>query len=163
MVIRLGRVVAYRRKTSHTSQVTFWSSNHVAILKPYIYTSTIRMATKLGRVVTYGWKIQPTKSCDLLIAWSLEKWKILKLPSCKTWNLQIWQSINLMLQDPTNQVMWSFDHVVTLKIKKFLFAFQQNLWQPNLAEQRLRVGDTIPEVKWTFNQVVMWSLFVKCF
>ena len=51
-----------------------------------------------------------------------------------------------------NQVMWSFDHVVTWKIKNLLSAFQQHLWQPNLAEQRLRVADTIPQVTWTCNQ-----------
>ena len=66
------------------------------------------------------------------------------------------------MEDPIHQVMWSFDHVVAWKIKKFLSAFQQHLWQPNLAEQRLRMGDTIPQVTWTFNQVVTWSLFVRC-
>ena len=43
--------------------------------KTYICTSTIHMAAKLGRVVIYGWKTLPTKSCDLLITWSRDKWK----------------------------------------------------------------------------------------
>ena len=97
------------------------------IKKAYICTSTIPKATKLGRVVTYGWKIPPTKSCDLLITWSSDKWKILQLRFHKTC-LPIWQSINLRLEEPTNQVMWSFDHVVTWKIKKIISAFQQHLW-----------------------------------
>ena len=45
---------------------------------------------------------------------------------------------------PTNQVMRSFDNVVTWKIKKLLSTFPQHLWQPNLAEQGFRVEDTIP-------------------
>ena len=45
---------------------------------------------------------------------------------------------------PTNQVMRSFDSVVTWKIKKLLSTFPQHLWQPNLAEQGFRVEDTIP-------------------
>ena len=60
-------------------------------------------------------------------------------------SLQIWQGINLMLKDPTNQVMWSSDHVVTWKIKKLLSAFQEHRWQPNLAEQRLRLGTPCPK------------------
>ena len=39
-------------RTNTRGQVTFWSSSYVRIAKPYIYTSAIPMATKLGRVVT---------------------------------------------------------------------------------------------------------------
>ena len=43
--------------------------------------------------------------------------------------------------------------MVTRKIKKLLSAFQQPPWQPNLAEQRLRVGDTIPKSR---ERVTKW-------
>ena len=44
--------------------------------KTYITcTSTISLATKLARVVTYGWETPTTKSCDLLIKWSYDKRK----------------------------------------------------------------------------------------
>ena len=128
-----------------TFKVT-WPFDYVVtwrILKTFICTSTISMATKLGRVVTYGWKIPPIKSCDLLITWSRDKWKLF---FCNNWSLQIWQSISLRLENPTQQVMWSFDSMVAWKIKKLLSAFQQHLWQPNLADQRCRVGGTIPQV-----------------
>ena len=43
--------------------------------KTYICTSAISMATKFGRVVICeGWT-QPSKSRDLLILWSRDKWK----------------------------------------------------------------------------------------
>ena len=110
-------------------------------------------------VVTYGWKIPPNKSCDLLITRSRDKWK---LPFHNTWSLQIWQSIYWSLEDTSHQVMWSFDHVVTWKIKKKVSVFQQHLWHPNLAEQRLKVEDKISQVTWKFSQVVTQSLFVRC-
>ena len=110
-------------------------------------------------VVTYGWKIPPNKSCDLLITRSRDKWK---LPFHNTWSLQIWQSIYWSLEDTSHQVMWSFDHVVTWKIKKKVSVFQQPLWHPNLAEQRLKVEDKISQVTWKFSQVVTQSLFVRC-
>ena len=53
--------------------------------KPYICTSIILMATKLGRVVTYGWKTPPTKSRELLIMRPRDKWK--KLISALPQNL----------------------------------------------------------------------------
>ena len=52
-----------------------WPFDHMVtwqMKKTYIYTYTIPMTTKTGRVVTYG-GIPLTNSRNLLIMWSLEK------------------------------------------------------------------------------------------
>ena len=52
-----------------------WPFNYMVtwkMKKTYIYTYTIPMTTKTGRVVTYGGS-PPTNSHNLLIMWSLEK------------------------------------------------------------------------------------------
>ena len=43
--------------------------------KPYICPSAIPMATKLGRVVTCSERTPPSKSRDLFITWSRDKFK----------------------------------------------------------------------------------------
>ena len=43
--------------------------------KPYICTFAIPMATKLGRVVTYGGGTPPNYSGDLLMMWSRENFE----------------------------------------------------------------------------------------
>ena len=90
--------------------------------KPYICTSTILMATKLGRVVTYGRRTPPSKSCDLLIIGSRDKWKkliYLYLQFHNTYGYQTWQSGNLRWGAPCNYshdllIMWSRDKLKTL-------------------------------------------------
>ena len=57
------------------SYVTFWSRGYMTNVKPYIYLSTIPIATKIDRVVTYGGETQPSKSHDFFITWSRGKWK----------------------------------------------------------------------------------------
>ena len=57
-----------------------WTFEYVVIWemkKTCIYTYTIPMATKLGRVVSYIGGIPSTTSRNLLISWSCEKWKTL--------------------------------------------------------------------------------------
>ena len=75
MIIRLGSMIAYHRRSDIPSQVTFWSRGHVTNMQHYFCTSAISMAIKLGRVVTSGRRTQPLKSCDLLVTWSYHKWK----------------------------------------------------------------------------------------
>ena len=57
------------------SQMTFWSNGHVTNIKTYICTPAIPMATKLGRVVTWGRGTQPSTSGELFITWSRDKFK----------------------------------------------------------------------------------------
>ena len=66
--------------------------------KNYFCTSTIPMATKLGRVITYGQKTPYTKLHDLLITWSRGKWKKPK----STLTEYLWQSGNLHWGNPTH-------------------------------------------------------------
>ena len=77
--------------------------------KTYIYTSTIPMAIKLGRVVTYGQKTPHIKSRYFLIKWSREKCKTWYLHFCNIYNHQTWQSGNLHWKDPSFKAMWSRD------------------------------------------------------
>ena len=53
---------------------------------------------------------------------------------------------------PACQVTWSFDHIVTWKIKKFMSVLQQQLWQPNLAEQWVKGGGHHP-----LSPINVWS------
>ena len=72
---------SYLRWENPTFKIT-WPFDYMVtwqMKKTYIFTSTISMATKLGRVVTCSWKIPSTKSYDLLITRSRDKWKILQL------------------------------------------------------------------------------------
>ena len=79
------------------------------IKKINVCTSKISMATKLGRVVTYGWKTPLMWYFDYVVTWQMKK--IVSI------------TYNLRLEDPTHEVMWSFDHVVTWKIRNFYLYF----------------------------------------
>ena len=59
------------------------------------------MATKLGRVVTYGRKISHTMLRDLLITWSRDKYNTLYLHFCSTYEYKIGQSSNSRWGNPT--------------------------------------------------------------
>ena len=72
------------RRPHIPSQVAFWSCGHVTNLKPYISTFAISVANKLRRAVFCGEWNQPSKSCELLITWSRDKWKKLYLHFCNT-------------------------------------------------------------------------------
>ena len=96
--------------------------------KTYIYTSTIPMAIKLGRVVTYGQKTPHIKSRYFLIKWSREKCKTWYLHFCNIYNHQTWQSGNLHWKDPSFKAMWPFHHVVTWQMN-FHNTFSHQTWQ----------------------------------
>ena len=128
------------------------------IQKKYLHLHNTK-ATKLGRVLTYIGGIPSTTSSNLLISWKTKNLITVFPQYLEPPNLA---SINLRLEHSTkscdNLITWSRE-----KLKKHLSAFQQHLWQADLAEQRLMVGDTIPQAMWTCSQVVTWSLYVKCF
>ena len=80
-----------------------WPFDHVVtweIQKTYICISTIPMVTKLGRAVTCGGRTSPSKSSDLLITWSRDKFKKFILHFRNTYGYQTCQSGNLRLKDP---------------------------------------------------------------
>ena len=61
-------------------EIEIWSLfcmdlNKKANENPYICPSSLPMATKLERVVTCSGETPPSKSRDLLITWSREKFK----------------------------------------------------------------------------------------
>ena len=66
--------------------------------KPYNCLSTIPRASKFGRALTYGWRAQPSKSCDCLITWSCEKLKNVYLYFNNIYDSQTWQSRGLGLE-----------------------------------------------------------------
>ena len=86
--------------------------------KTDICSSTASMATKAGRVVTYGQKTPPTKLRDLLITWSRGKCKTLHLHFNNTYDHQTWQSDNLWWRDPNFKFTWSFHYVDTGQMRK---------------------------------------------
>ena len=53
------------------------------------------MATKFGRVASYGQKASQTKLLGLLITWLCEKYKTLYLHSCSAYDHKAGQSSNL--------------------------------------------------------------------
>ena len=105
------------RRPHIPGQVTFSSRGHVTNGK-HICTSTITMATKLGRVATYGWKTPHTKSHYLLITWWCDKCKTLYLHFCNIYGHQTSKSGNLPWRDPNFKVMRPFANVVTWQMKK---------------------------------------------
>ena len=84
------------------SQVTFWSSSHVTIVKPYIWSSAISMVTKLGRVITFGWGPDLQSHMTFWLHGHVANEKNLYLHPCSTYCHQTWQSGNLWLKDPTH-------------------------------------------------------------
>ena len=81
------------------------NSNHIS-------TTTVSMATKLGRVVTYLEGLFSIKSYKAFITWPRDKTKsIVSLLTEQLWppNLAGWL---VTLTAPTHKVTWPFDHVV---------------------------------------------------
>ena len=125
----LQRVVTYWQYP--LSYVTFQSRGHATNIKPYISPSTIPMATKIGRVVTYVDAAPPSKSHDLLFTWLMEKTYICtsaismttKLGRVLTWG---WGTQSSKLVN-----FWLCGHMT--KEKNLISALMQYLWPSNLA------------------------------
>ena len=102
------------------------------------------MTTKLGRVVTYGWKTSHTKLHDLLTTWSRDKYKILFYTSAVFMTTNIGRVVTCGGGTTTSishnfLIMWSRD-----KLEKLISALPQYLWPPNLAEWLLTIGRLHP-------------------
>ena len=64
------------------------------------------------------WVTTSVKLHDLLITWSLDKFRALYLPFHNTYGPQNWQSGDLQWGNPTFKVTWPFDYVVRWQMKK---------------------------------------------
>ena len=141
------------------SHVNFWLRGHMTNEKNlylHLHSTYGRLIWKSGNLHCRN---PIHQSFDIVVTWKMKN-----LITASPWYLESPNLTEYQLKvGGPNEVMWSFYHVVRWKIRKSLSAFQQHLLQLNLSEQRLRVGDTISQVTWIFNQVVTWSLFVKCF
>ena len=76
------------------------------------------MATKIGRVVTCGGGTPTSKSHDLLMMWSRDKFKTLYLLFCNIYDHKAWQSSNLQWGGPNLQshvTFWLCGQVTNLK------------------------------------------------
>ena len=66
-----------------------------------------------------------------------------------TYSIQIWQNSSFRLEDSARQVPWSFDHVVTWKLKNLYLHFNsicgRQTWQPSTKSRE---------------HLTKWSLFV---
>ena len=110
---KLGKVVTYCQKITPTKSCDVLFSVHVINVKPYICSSAIPAVTKLNRVVTCRGGNPTSKPFDLLFVESLDTWKNFYLYLHNTYNHQTWQNGNLQSKDPTHEVTWPFNHVVT--------------------------------------------------
>ena len=123
--------------------------------KIYIWTSSIPMASKLGRVVTYSWKNPCTKLHDLLITWSRDKYKTLYLHFCSIYDHKTGQSSNLQCGDPILKVTSPFHYVVTWQMKKtYIYTYKIPT-----ATKRYRVVTYIGGIRHTNsrNLLITWS------
>ena len=120
MITKLGRVVAYLEGLLAPTHKVPWLFNHLVLrdhrtnYNHYTSTITMRMATKLGTLVTYLRRLLLTKPHVPLITYlsrSLGKLKILYLHCYSAFCHQIWQCGNIQWGFPTHQVTWSFSHV----------------------------------------------------
>lgn len=76
----------------------------------HISVTTMPMATRLGRVVTYhGW-LPPIKLHGPLIRWSVTNWN--HCPHyCNAFGHQAWQGGDIQWGFATHKITWSFNHV----------------------------------------------------
>ena len=90
-----------------------WSRKNV---KPYICPSTILMASKIGRVETYGGKIHLQSHVTFWFRAHVTNEKNLYLHFRSTYEHQNWQVSSLLSEDTTYLVEWPFGHVATWQI-----------------------------------------------
>lgn len=89
------------------------------------------------QIALEGWwlkmrRIPPTKSQDLLTAWSLEKSKNISAISRHLWSSNLTR-FWVRFSDSTHQVMWQFNHMVTWELKNLYLhmhtANDHQIWQ----------------------------------
>ena len=91
-----GRLLVWGRHS--ISPVTFWWFDHITYEKPYKGISTILIASKSGRVVTWDWRNRIAKSRDdILITCSHENLKNLYWYFIKAYGSQTWRDGSLWL------------------------------------------------------------------
>ena len=116
MAFKVDRLVTYGggipSSKSHNLVIT-WSRDKWKMSE---FMSTISIVIKLGSVVTYHWKTPHTCSGNILITFSRDKCKTY-LRFYNIYGHQTWQSSNLRFGNPTFQVTWPFDYVVTSHCK----------------------------------------------
>ena len=101
-----------------TFKVT-WPFDHVVmwqIQKIYICSSTIPMATKLGKVVTCGGGTHLQSHVTFWLRGHVINSKNLYLHFCNTCGHRTWQGGNLPSKDPPYVVRWPVDQVVTWQL-----------------------------------------------
>ena len=89
--------------------------SHMTNKNHYISSTSMPMATKLGRMVAYFERILTIRSFYVLIMWSCKvTWqtKIIIYPQPECLWLHTWQNDNLPWWVPSDKVTSPFDHVV---------------------------------------------------
>ena len=134
------------------------------IQKPYICSSAIPMATKLGWVVT--WVGGPHRQ-SLVIFWlhgHVTNSENLYLHFRNTYHHQTWQGGNLPSEDPTYLVRWPFDKVVTWKIQKSSIYSSTIPMATKLGRAVSCKGGTLKvfKVSWPFDCVVTLQIQKTC-
>ena len=130
------------------------------IQKPYICSSTIPMATKLGWVVT--WVGQPHHQSHVIfwLRGHVTNSKNLYLHFRNTYRHQTWQSGNLPSEDPTYLVRWPFDKVVTWKIQKSSIYSSTIPMATKLGRVVSCKGGTLPSK--SRDLLIAWSRYKFC-
>ena len=86
---------------------------HVTDKNHYISSTTVPMATKLDRMVTYFERLLTIKSFYVLITWSCKvTWQknILYIFYKSAYGKQTWQNLDFVWWAPTYNNTWTFDH-----------------------------------------------------
>ena len=133
------------------SDLLIWhvTRSHDKII-PFISTTTVPIATKLGRMVTYLEQLSPVKLFDPLVMWSYKiTWQtktiITPLPQC-LYGHQTWQVGDLFWRNAIHIVTWPlfwWSCLITRQFEKFISPFSHDLWPLNLAMCWLRGGGSV--------------------
>ena len=139
--------------------VVLW--DHTTKKSHFISTTTVPMATKLSRVVSYLQALQTIKLYHAFITWSCKAtWQsktiIIQLPQCLCH--QFWKDGKLSWWTPTRKsndplIRWSCE--ITWQTKTVIFPLGQCIRPPNLAGCWLTLWFPNHKVKEYFDNVVL--------
>ena len=127
--------------------------------KTYISTSAISMTIKLGRMVTCDGGTPTSRSCDILIMWSRDKWRrnytwtSTILIANKLSRVVTYGRITTHTKLHGLLITWSRDKCKTLYLH-FCSAYDHKAGQSN----NLPWGDPTLKVAWPFDYVVTWQM-----
>ena len=126
MTTKFGRVGIFGGWTKLQSHVNFSFRGHVTKESNVCLHLPNSYGHQTWQCGNFG-GTPPFNSRNLLITWSRKNEKSCNCLSTIPRASKFDRLLTARLEDPTHQVMWSFDHVVMWNIKICLSAFQQHM------------------------------------